>query len=115
MARSRDELEQDRADLLAALGEAERLPIRADDLIAAAAGTTVQDYPDATWDARLRAGLADLRYLARHGQLAVQAPPQVCAWEYVDHVGSDLDQRAVHREDLHDVRRQLSEWEPADG
>lgn len=116
MARDRDQLDQDRADLLAALDEAPTRPVRADDLIAAASGTTVQAYPDATWDARLREGLTDLRYLSRHGALVTTSGHgPLRAYGYVDHVGSDLDRRNTEHEDYAELRRMLEGWEPADG
>lgn len=111
--RSRAEVAQDRADLLAALVDAEERPVKAPDLIAAAHGTTVAACPDLVWARWYREGWTDLLAMRRTGVL-VTSLTYAATYAIVDLPGSKLDQRErewrLARDDEDDLRRQMAGW-----
>lgn len=116
MKRSRPQLDQDRADLMAALAEAER-PIKAPALVAAARGYTLDTIPDRVLDIALRRASTDLRALERAGQLVMNTSGFVATYTSVDLPGSELADRLAQIEDgwedENEVRRMLARSEPA--
>jgi hypothetical protein len=115
--RSKEQREQDRADLLAALAEAE-LPITAPALVAQARGYTLESIPDRVLDLALRRASTDLRALARSGALVLNTPGFVATYTRVDLPGSEMAGRLAESrdqwEDEAEVRRMVSRWEEAD-
>jgi hypothetical protein len=115
--RSTAELRQNRADLLAALQEAER-PIRAPALVAAAYGYTLDTIPDRVLHVVWSRSCTDLRALALAGHLVMDGSGHVWTYTRVDLPGSDLgEQRATNdamRADVADLHRQVDGWEVAD-
>lgn len=114
--RTKDQRDQDRADLLAALAEAER-PITAPALVAAGRGYTLDTIPDLLLDLALRRATTDLKAMAKAGQLVLSTPGFVATYTRVDLPGSELAGRLAdideRWEDEAEVRRMLSRWEPA--
>jgi hypothetical protein len=115
--RSRDELERNRADLLAALEDATR-PITAPALVAASHGYTLESIPDLVLHVAMHRGSSDLRALARQGKLAIDTPGFVATYTRVDLPGSELaEQQALNaaaREDVADLYAQVDGWELAE-
>lgn len=103
MSRDRHELEQDRADLLAALTEADG-PMRTQHVIATARGI-----PIASVHRHWSTGLADLRALERAG---LAYPTYSPAGKLFTTWALGVDPAQAEREDADDVRRLMAEWEP---
>lgn len=104
--RDRYEVEQDRADIMRVLTEAEA-PMRTQDVIAAARGCSVASVPR-YW----ATGHTDLRALAKAGLVYPTYHPagdRFTTWQ----IGVDPSRDA--REDRVDVERMYARWEPADG
>lgn len=114
--RSTAHRDQDRADLLAALAEAER-PITAPALVAQARGYTLASIPDRVLDIALRRAATDLRAMARAGQLVLSTSGFVATYTRVDLPGSELAGRLAdvreQWEDEAELRRMAARWEPA--
>ncbi len=108
MVRSKAQLEQDRADLLAVLEDADG-PMWAHHAIAAAYGRRPQEYPS---DTELNRGLTDLRALKRAGLVVTTGYSDgIWARWSLPPEGGALTEREK-REDLEDLRRRLaSSWE----
>jgi hypothetical protein len=115
MRRTKDQIERDRADLLAALAEADR-PIKAPALVAAARGYTLETIPDRVLDIAFHRASTDLRALERAGQLVMNTHGFVATYTNVDLPGSELAGRLAQIEDEWqdeaEVRRMLARWEP---
>lgn len=117
MKRTAARLAKDRADLLAALQDAER-PITAPALVAAVHGYTLDTIPDRVLFLAMRYASTDLRALARAGALVLDTRGFVATYTRVDLPGSELaEQQAedrIIREDWRDLERQVRGWEPAE-
>lgn len=111
MNRSRVQLEQDRADLLAALEEAGE-PLRTGALICRAKGLAEPGSYDSHWWPHYGRASTDLRALVRAGKIRREAPRRDDRWStWALATPADLDAD----EDLAEVRRLLTGWEPAEG
>lgn len=110
--RSRDQLERDRADLLAALEEAGH-PLRPDAVIARTLGYTTSN---ALWEAytaelwqQVQQGLRDLAALRRKGVVHQWTDPNT--YRILCRLATDEDADA--EDDRVEVERMLGRWEPA--
>ena len=107
MKRSPTQREQDRADLLAALTDAAERPIKANVLVAAAAGYTLDAIPDRVLHVAWHRAETDLRALRRTGHLVMDTA-FLATYTRVDLPDSDLAGRlaetAAAREDELDAR-----------
>lgn len=103
MPRTRTQIADDRALLVAAIREAGR-PLRADEVMTAAWG-----HPnwDADWSAQ-RTAQADLHRLVHTGVLVVE----LARWCWVYRLATDAD--LADRDDAAEVQRMMAGWEPAD-
>lgn len=114
--RRRAELEQNRADILAMLEEAEG-PVRLDELAATVHGLDVRTCPGYRWDAALRHTSTDLRALHRAGKVAHVSPWSVeQGLQYANSRWALATPGALtpaeERADVDDLRRQIAGWEP---
>jgi len=103
--RSKDQRDQDRADLLAVL-EGATDPVRTDQLIAAANGKQVVQQGSLLWNR----GYTDLRALARAGQVLWSDRGLGQRWAYWQLATPEA---VDAEEDAREVERMLSRWEPA--
>lgn len=109
MTRSKQQREQDRADLLAVLEDATE-PIATEPLIAMSLGMAPHEYPGHTACQR---GRNDLHAMRRAGLVVSDREP----WRHYVKWALANDDTLTEREqteDEADVRRQMATWEPAD-
>lgn len=106
-ARDKYEREQDRADLLAVLEEADG-PLRTDTLIARANGMHDPSLTDTSWWRHYSRGMADLRALVKVGRVLQLHDPTVRYARWMIPTEAEVD--AVS--DQGEVARMAARWEP---
>jgi hypothetical protein len=110
--RTKDQRDQDRADLLAVLGEADG-PLRVDAVVARALGypswdVMLQSYTPGLWD-QVRQANRDLCALRRAGKAVSRRDPRFYSLEWRLATAEDLDAD----EDAREIERMQARWEPA--
>lgn len=109
MRRTTDQRQRDRADLLIVLTEATE-PIRADHLIAAANGLQHVQVGSRAW----QYGWTDLRALHRTGKAIFEWSSSGSARLEWTRWSLATGTAAAERDDVADLRKQVSAWEPAE-
>lgn len=110
MSRSKAQREQDRADLLAALEDADG-PMWTEDIIGAALGLRPGQYPGTLEGQR---GYTDLRALARQGLVVCERRTSSYSVRWALAGDTALTTRRDEHEDVDDLRRQMAAWVPAE-